>query len=62
MKIKDVVYGLGIRFCCHSVVLYRNDNGRMIYYGMVCDVPKWMYGKPVKKLSQCDTCLLVSVG
>lgn len=62
MKIRNVVYGLGIRFCCNSVALYRNDNGRMIYYGMVCNIPKWLYSKPVKKLSKCDTCLLVSVG
>lgn len=62
MKIRNVVYGLGIKFCCNSVALYRNDNGRMIYYGMVCDIPKWMYSKPVKEVSGCDRCLLVSVG
>lgn len=61
MKIKDVVYGLGIRFCCHTITLYRNDNGRMIYYGMVCDVPRLFYNSKVKLLSECDTCLQVTV-
>lgn len=61
MKIKDVVYGLGIRFCCNTITLYRNDNGRMIYYGMVCDIPKWLYSKPVREVSGCSSCVCVAI-
>lgn len=61
MKIKDVVYGLGIRFCCHTITLYRNDNGRMIYYGMVCDIPKYLYSKPVNKIRKWGSCVCVAI-
>lgn len=59
MKIRNVIYGLGIRFCCHTITLYRNY--KVIYYGMVCDIPRLFYNSKVKLLSECDTCLQVTV-